>query len=247
MNKLNPSIKHHLYIGAFISLWIFVFAFFIKPFDDGTVHQWTGISIGFSLITFVCYGITALIQKAVYQIQLKWNIAFELAILFVFYLFFSSISYLFYRSPILYGSYDFLEFSTKIILTTSLTLTPILVLGRLFVTRLTSAPLKEDDTIIIKGESKLDILKISKSVLVCVSSAQNYVEIFYLLNGQLSSKVFRSSLKKIQRDADFLIQVHRSHLINPSHFISWKEKNIVSLTQIEIPVSKRYKNNISLS
>ncbi len=247
MNKLNPSVKHHLYLGTFISLWIFVFAFFIKPFNDGTIiHQWTTISFGFSLVTFICYAITALIQKVIYQKIFKWSIAYELAVLFIFYLFFSLISYLFYRSPMLYGSYDFLEFSTKIVLKTSLTLTPILVVGRLFLIRLKSTPSEEDDNITIKGDSKLDILKISKSALVCVTSSHNYVEIFYLLNGQLGSKVFRSSLKKIQQDADFLIQVHRSHLINPPHFISWKNQNTISLTQIEIPVSKTYKKNILL-
>jgi DNA-binding LytR/AlgR family response regulator len=88
-------------------------------------------------------------------------------------------------------------------------------------------------------------LKIKNSDLVCVSNSQNYVEIFYIENEELKTKLIRSSLKKVDADFDFLTRVHRSHLINPSHFISWKNQNTISLTQIEIPISKNYKENIT--
>ena len=86
MKNLNPSIKHHLLVGLLISLWIFFFAFVIRPFDDGTINfqSWVLMSIGFSLITFICYGLLALIQKQVYQKKSKWNIRFEIASLFFF-------------------------------------------------------------------------------------------------------------------------------------------------------------------
>lgn len=77
--------------------------------------------------------------------------------------------------------------------------------------------------------------------LVCVSNAHNYVEIFFIDQSDLKTKLIRTTLKKIQHDFDFLVQVHRSHLINPSHFKSWKNQDTISLTQIELPVSKNYK------
>lgn len=80
--------------------------------------------------------------------------------------------------------------------------------------------------------------------MVCVSNAQNYVEIFYIENGKLVSKLIRSSLKKVQEDFDFLMQIHRSHLINPVHFKSWRNPNTIILTQIELPVSKNYKETL---
>ncbi len=233
--------KYHLYFGAFISFWIFVFVFFIRPFDDGTIFQWGRISISFSLITFLCYGMVAILQKIIYQKRLKWSVGFEILILFLFYLFYSIFSYIFYKSSVLNGTYNFLEFLAKIILPSSLILTPIIILARKFLIKL--IPVK--DTVTITGESKLDILKIHKSDLICIASSQNYVEIFFLLNGQLNSKLIRSSLKKIKKDLNFLIQVHRSYLINPLHFKFWKNQNTITLTQIEIPVSKSYRNNIS--
>ena len=38
MKELNPSIKHHIVVGLLMALWIFAFAFIIKPFDDGTLN-----------------------------------------------------------------------------------------------------------------------------------------------------------------------------------------------------------------
>ena len=87
-------------------------------------------------------------------------------------------------------------------------------------------------------------LKIRKADLVSISNAQNYVEIFYLENNQLRTKLIRSSLKKVQEDFDFLLQIHRSHLINPLHFKSWRNSNTIILTQIELPVSKNYKASL---
>lgn len=239
MKILNPSIKHHLLLGIFISIWLFIFAFFIRPFDDGTIsfRMWVLISVGFSLIAFLCYGVLAILQKKIYQIVAKWNIVFEITSLVFFHLLFLVSTYIYYKS-ILNGGYDFFDFLRIIILKAALISTPIIVLARTYAVKLIPA---QDDNIIIRGENKLDILKIRKSDLVCVSNAQNYVEIFFMEESQLKVKLIRSTLKKVQHDFDFLVQVHRSHLINPAHFKTWKNQDTIFLTQIELPVSKNYK------
>lgn len=79
---------------------------------------------------------------------------------------------------------------------------------------------------------------------MCISNAQNYVEIYYLEHDELKKKLIRTSLKKIKTDFDFLIRIHRSHLINPEHFKCWKDTGTISLTQIELPVSKKYKKDL---
>ena len=242
MKEFNPSIKHHLLIGIFISIWFFIFAFFIRPFDDGTLNfqLWVKISVGFSLIAFISYGLLSIVQKGIYQKVLKWNVSFEIISVVFFYLLYLVGTFIYYKN-IIGGNYDFSQFLNKITLKTALISTPIILLARRYSNKL--IPLKED-TITIRGESKLDILKIKKRDLVCISNSQNYVEIFFINDGQLKTKLIRSSLKKIQNDLDFLIQAHRSHLINPSHFRDWKNQNTIFLTQIEIPVSKNYKKNL---
>ncbi len=243
MKQLNISIKHNLIVGLLIALWLFVFAFIIKPFDDGTINfkAWFLISFGFSVMAFFCYAILAVLQKSVYEKISKWNINYEIVSLLFFYVIYFFGIYAYYKSPILNGGYNFSEFFSIIFIKVALILTPVIILARRYLIKL--IPLKED-ILNFRGENKLDVLKIKKEDLVCVSNAQNYVEIFYIENGQLVSKLIRSSLKKVQEDFDFLMQIHRSHLINPVHFKSWRNPNTIILTQIELPVSKNYKETL---
>ncbi|OXB09577.1 histidine kinase [Flavobacterium plurextorum] len=243
MKQLNTSIKHNLIVGLLIALWLFVFAFIIKPFDDGTINfrAWFLISFGFSIAAFLCYGLLTIIQKSFYERITKWNVGLEITSLIFFYLVYLFGVYAYYKSPILNGGYSFSEFFLVIFIKVALILTPILILARRYLIKL--IPVKED-FLVIKGENKLDVLKIKKADLVCISNAQNYVEIFYTENGKLRSKLIRSSLRKVQDDFTFLVQIHRSHLINPSHFKSWRNQNTIILTQIELPVSKNYKETL---
>jgi len=243
MKELNPSIKHHIVVGLLMALWIFAFAFIIKPFDDGTLNfrSWFFISFGFSVLAFLCYSVLAVLQKSIYKKISKWNLSLEIGCIVFFFLIYLFGIYAFYKSPILKGGYTFLEFFSIIFIKITLILTPVIILARRYLIKL--IPVKEDFLLFI-GENKLDILKIKKADLVCISNAQNYVEIFYLENEKLHSKLIRSSLKKILEDFTFLIQIHRSHLINPSHFKSWRNSNTIILTQIELPVSKNYKESI---
>jgi hypothetical protein len=192
-------------------------------------------------LAFLCYAVLAVLQKIVYRKSAKWNIGLEIASIIFFYLIYLIGIFAYYKSPILNGGYGFTAFFSIIFLKVALILTPVLILARRYLIKL--IPIKED-VLIIKGENKLDILKIRKTDLVCISNAQNYVEIFYIENAKLHSKLIRSSLKKVQEDFAFLIQIHRSHLINPSHFKSWKDQNTIVLTQIELPVSKNYKETL---
>lgn len=240
MKQLNISIKHNLLVGLLIALWLFVFAFIIKPFDDGTINlrAWFFLSFSFSFMAFLCYGLLAIIQKSFYQKIGKWNISLEITAILLFHLLYLIGVFAFYKSPILNGGYAFSEFFSVIFIKVVLIVTPIIILSRRYLIQL--IPIKED-VLIIRGENRLDILKINKSDLVCISNAQNYVEIFYLENDKLQAKLIRSSLKKVQDDFGFLIQIHRSHLINPIHFKSWRNANTIILTQIELPVSRNYK------
>ncbi|MHC0439282.1 LytTR family transcriptional regulator DNA-binding domain-containing protein [Flavobacterium sp. 3-210] len=241
MKQLNISIKHNLVISLLIALWLFIFAFIIKPFDDGTVNfrAWFFISFGFSIMAFLCYGLLAVVQNSFYERIGKWNIGLEITAIFLFHVLYLIGVFTFYKSPILNGGYDFLEFCSVIFIKVALILTPVIILARRYLIKL--IPIT-DDVLLFKGENRLDILKIKKTDLVCISNAQNYVEIFYIENGKLHSKLIRSSLKKIQDDFGFLVQIHRSHIINPSHFKSWKNANTIILTQIELPVSRNYKD-----
>ncbi len=243
MKNLNPPIKHHLVIAALIGAWSFLFTFFSRPFEHGTMdlEKWILVSVGYSVIASVVYLMVGFYQKAIYAKTGRWSVPLELSVYGIFYILYTVISYGYYKSDLIKGNYTFPMYFKEIIVNVILILTPLLFLVRRYSLKL--VPVKPD-TITIKGENKTDILKIKKSDLICVSNAHNYVEVFFLDQDTLKSKLIRSSLKKIQSDFDFLLQVHRSHLINPVHFKSWKDTSTIVLTQMELPVSKNYKNRL---
>ena len=102
----------------------------------------------------------------------------------------------------------------------------------------------ENEKIILRGDNKLDVLQIELTELVCISSANNYVEVNYLKDSILKKKLLRTTLKNIHSDISSLLKVHRSYIINPMHFKDWKDSNTIHLTQMEVPVSKNYKKDL---
>ena len=241
--KLNPKIEHNIIIAFLLAIWAFLFGFFARPFEHGNMDLgvWIRVSLGFSLAAFFSYSVVAIYQKIIYNKISKWNVFLEISIYIVYYIIYTIITYYFYKSSMVHGFYDFPRFFTEIILNITLIISPIIFLLRKYAIKLIP---KKEAYITIKGDNKLDFLKIKKEELICVSNSQNYVEIFFLENETLKTKLIRSSLKKIQYEFDFLIQVHRSHLINPSHFKSWEDSTTISLTQVVLPVSKSYRNRL---
>ena len=243
IKTFNPSLRHHALIGILLSVWGFLFAFFIRPFEHGEMdtEKWLLVSIGFSGFVFVAYLIVSILQKGVYKRRGAWSLFLEIGFYVVFYLIYTMLTYVFYRSSIIQGFYGFGEFLQQIILKIFLVVTPILFIARRYVHTLIS---KNDDVITLKGANKLDVLKIKPADLVCISNAQNYAEVYYLENDVLKTKLLRSSLKQMEADIDFMIRIHRSHLINPSHFKSWVDGKTVALTQLQLPVAKNYKERL---
>jgi hypothetical protein len=243
--KLNPSIEHHTLIALVLMIWAFIFGFFARPFEHGYMDLkiWLKVSSAFSVSIFICYFFISIVQNKVYKIYKSWSLFHEILIYILLFSTYTLLTYSIYKSSFIRGFYDIYDFLIKIIINIILIITPIIIIARKYTLKLISKKVEEHLT--IKGDNKLDILKIKASSLVCISNAQNYVEIFYLEDNDLKTKLIRSSLKKMLNDYDFLIQVHRSHLINPYHFQSWKDSNTITLTKIELPVSKSYKNSLS--
>lgn len=243
MNKLNPSIRHHLILGLLFALWGFLFMFFVRPFTDDTTgfYFWIRSSIGFNLIAFLGYALIAVIQKAIYNKLQKWSFGLEVSTLLFFYILHTTGTFALYKSPFITGGYTFLQWNTEIMMKAAIVNFTALLIARSYLIKL--IPTK-DDVLTIKGDNKLDILKIKKLELVCVSNAQNYVEIFYIQNNSLHSKLIRTSLKNLKEEFDFLLQIHRSHLINPAHFKSWKDSKTINLTEMQLPVSKTFNKEL---
>lgn len=84
--------------------------------------------------------------------------------------------------------------------------------------------------------------------LLYIESADNYVKIYYLINGKLSQEVIRNTLKKMESMLlEFsVIRCHRSYMVNINHVSAiQKDKDghillLDNISDLRIPVSKTY-------
>jgi hypothetical protein len=196
----------------------------------------------YGLISFVGYILLIPFQNWAYKKMSKQSVYFEIGMIVLFNIIVLLGSYFYYKSSIVNGNHSFIKFTLEIYYPIFFILLPIIIFARWFVSR--KIVLQKATKIILTGDNKLDILQINEEDLICVSSADNYVTVVYLINDVLSKKLLRTTLKNMELQLPQLMRVHRSHLINPIHFKEWKDANTLLLTQIEVPVAKNYKKAI---
>lgn len=239
--NINTSYKHHFIIGLVIGLWLIIFLVVIAPFDaaDLSFKIRAQILPFYGVISFMSYIIMVPVQNLVFEKKEKWNIILEIFFIILFNIISFIGSYFYYKSSIINGNYNFTKFTLEVYLPVFVILLTVIIFSRWFLNN--KVINKTNHKIVLTGENKLDILQINPTDLICISSADNYVELSYLKKGKLQKKLLRNTLKNISVQAPFLVKVHRSHFINPYHFKEWKGANTLVLTEIEIPISKNYK------
>jgi len=242
--KLNTSYKHHIIVGLLLGLWLSIFLIVIAPFDASDLSFKIRLILlpAYGLIFFLSYNILIPLQNYLFKVLKRWHIGLEFSFVFMFTLVAMVSSFLYYRSDIINGDYKLFDFIVGIYFPIFFVLLPIIIIARWFINR--KVNYLKSNKITLKGENKLDVLHLELHDLICISSADNYVEVHYLDNGLLSKKLLRTTLKSSHLNVPSLLKVHRSHLINPLHFKDWKNASTLQLTQLEIPVSKKYKKDV---
>jgi len=242
--KLNLSYKDNFLIAAITSIWLILFLVLIAPFDIAELSFQNRLILMplYGVISFLSYIIFIPLQNWLFQKVGKWNLYLELGFIILFNIIAFLGCYIYYQSDIINGNYPLRKFALEVYYPIFLILLTIIIFLRWFLFRIIR-PVQEKK-IILKGENKLDVLQIHFSNLVCVSSSDNYVEIYYLENGMLQKKLLRNTLKNIQQDEPRLLKVHRSYLINPFHLLAWKNATTIQLTQIDVPVTRNFKNEV---
>lgn len=242
--KLNTSYKHHLLVALVIAIWLVVFLVLIAPFDIAELPFSIRLEIlpFYGVISFIGYIILVPLQNWAFKKLGSWTLLLEILVIVLFNIIVLIGSYFYYKSGIINGEYSFTKFTLEVYYPIFFIILPILLFARWFLNK--KAVNQDSDKIVLTGENKLDILQIKLSDLVCISSADNYVEVSYLIHNELHKKLLRITLKNIQPQVSSLLKVHRSYLINPTHFKDWKNANTIHLTQIEVPVSKNYKKDV---
>ncbi len=241
---LNTSYKHHFIVGLIVGIWLVAFLVLIAPFDIAELPFLVRLELlpVYGIITLACYLMLIPVQNWVFKQKKKWTLFLEVALIVVFNMLTLLGSFLYYKTAYVNGDYGFSKFTLEVYMPIFLIQLPILIFSRWYLNKKISS--QKSDKIILTGENKMDILQMRFSDLICISSADNYVEISYLANNVLREKLLRTTLKKIHLQQPQLVKTHRSHIINPIHFKEWKGSNTIILTQKEVPVSKNYKKSI---
>lgn len=236
------NFKYHLLIGVVLGFWIFLFLVLIGPFDVATVSFKNRLKMmpGYGIIFTVFYLFLVLVQRYVEKIFPTGSIKLEMfVVVFIGLTTFFPI-YFYYKSSYILGEYSLTAFLFQLYLPILSLVLPVLLLLRWFVAK----NIKNQEKFKILGKGKYEQIKLKISDLIFVKGADNYVEVHYLENQSLKQKLIRCTIKEMKQEVPELIQTHRSYLMNPMHFISWKNRNNISLTMTQIPVSDTYRNLI---
>ncbi len=247
---ISTSYLDHLLIGLGLGLWLYLFLAIIGPFDGATLSITIRMFLmgGYDLIFCVVYVLCIPVQNWWYARTKKWTWGAEAAFILLFCGTCLPACYRYYITDWVNGDWGFQRFAIEIFLSTLILIVPILIFARWLVARRASQtsaiPRESHTTLQLSGDNKLDVLQLSADQLIALSAANNYVTVYYLEDQQLQKRLLRTTLKKLQNDVPGLVQIHRSHLVNPDHFRAWKDGNTLSLGSLEFPVSKTYKSQL---
>lgn len=249
----DPSINHHFIIAFGLAIWIFVFLYFTEPLD---VNQFTNSEKLlflplYGLLGAFCYLIFLPVQHFLYQKNNRdWFFKTEITFLIIF-IFVGIVSarafYLFVIVPDEPNPYTLSYHIKTIILPVFATILPIIIFGRFAFGKYKEKKL-EHSKIEINGEGNYEGLRLLLNDIICIQSSDNYIEVFYFSGNELKKSLIRNKLSVIADEFPAFLRTHRSHLINPYHFLKWKSVKgklfIVLFQEVEIPVSKTYQTDV---
>ena len=245
--QLNTSYKAHAILGIIIGIWLVLFQILISPFDvaDLTLKNKLILIPPYGILLFISYMAGIGLQNWLFKKSGEWSYGKEALILSFVFTTLLFMCFAYYKTLLINGTYSFLGFTFSIYLPTLIIFVAFIILGRMYLNKLQAK--KNRSKIILKGINKGDILQIEPDTIVCISSAQNYIEVYYLQQEVLQKKLLRNTLKNASDFAPHLIQVHRSHLVHPEYFVKWINSNTALFHSVEIAVSKKYKDVLEQS
>ncbi|SEB84077.1 LytTr DNA-binding domain-containing protein [Tenacibaculum sp. MAR_2009_124] len=251
----NPTFKQHFLIAAVLGILLSFILIALQPFNLSIASREHKalLLVGFGFLKFISYLTSHFIANDLYRKLNTWTVWNEIVFLLLSSLMGMIFSYIyldlvFEKHPL---SFNRLALFFYYI---GLPLFPLVVFPKVVLRYLLikdSTLNSEEKTLIIKeqqekltlkGQNNNEELTLFKEDLLYVKSLDNYVVVNYK-NKNIESKILRARLGDILSQAPFLIQPHRSYLINPEHSFKLQgnsQKATLTLTSIEetIPISR---------
>lgn len=245
----DSAIKSHFLIALGLTIWIFVFLYFTEPLDVsefGNREKLIYLPI-YGLLGGVSYLLFLPFQNLLFKKSKKrWTLLNEMVFLTVFTLVAITLARLFYIYVIMINErnpYPLGYMISDIYLPAIATILPIIIIGRFSFGKYKEKRI-ENQKIEIKGEGNYEGLRLQINNLISIQSSDNYIEVQHFSGNLVKKTLIRNKLSVIDNEFSELIRIHRSYLINPFHFQTWKTQNgkhlLVLSNNIETPVSKTY-------
>ena len=132
MISTSTSYKNHFKIGLFGAFWLTLFLVFIGPFDTADLPlTWRAeVMYIYGVILLAAYMVMIPLQNFIFLAKRIWYWWYESFILILVYSLSLTGSFAYYKSDIINGDYDYLEFVLEIFLPTALILFPLVSVGQ---------------------------------------------------------------------------------------------------------------------
>ena len=269
--NINEDIRYQIKLISTISLGMFLFMLFFEPFEYKVVefNEKLVFVLGIAAISFLILGIFRIILPQSFTKKIKFDsikISNEVSLILFVWLLISmaNISYL-----VFVGKVELtLAIGVKMVIFSAFPSATLKIADvymslqdqlRHFARKniklehdLSLASRIESKALILHSDSQNDNLEIFPDEIMMVKSADNYVEIVYLKDQEVTHKLLRNTLKNIQGElkghSEF-VRCHRSCIVNATYIINLTNSYKGHRLQLidfneEVPVSRQYIMNI---
>lgn len=222
----RTSFGIHTIVGLTIGISLSFILIVLGPFGTDTFQHELKFALlaGYGLIMFIVYLVAHGAENVIFLKDKIWNWGREITFQILFGLLAILSAYL-YQEFIINQSTISLTYFISFLFYIALPIFPLLVIPavllRFFLVKNSNDRvnvIKGNDIceyVALKGENSTDVLIVNRTSLLFVKSVDNYVQVYYKENDQIENRILRSTLSNIGEQVDYLLQPHRSYLINP--------------------------------
>lgn len=229
--SFNDDLTHNAQLIFFISIGVFAFLLIFQPIEISSLSTRGLIYFlsGFAASTFFILTLFLIVFPSIFKrLFVNWNIKREIIWNGLIVVSISCCDLLIYSNIFDITELQYTDIG-KTLLLGILTVSVLIIINqnRILRSNLKSAQLlnnklienkqQVEKLIHFESEYKNDELVLMPSSLIMIKSADNYIEVFYLINGAVKTQMIRSSLTKAEEkliDYDYILKCHRSFIVN---------------------------------
>jgi len=273
---LYDSNSRKLKSAIFTALFVFAFLFVFRPFNLYRFENLLAlkITLGYGLVTFSLVFLNAKLIPSIFPKQFnenKWTVGKE--ILFIMWIIFTiGLANAIYSTYIFTDEFSFEYIATFQFFTLMVAILPVVLNVVIIYSLLTKKNQKNAEvisnhmhhkkrldadptaTVTLKSDNKKEELIVPAKNLLYITSADNYISVFYLEHGKETHKLLRGTLKGVKEDLKSFTAFYRCHrawIVNLDRVIAVNGNSqgyrlVLDASDTIIPVSRNLNNDIDI-